>query len=376
MAAWWNRSDYSDKKGEQQSWSYEEPSTTTKSHPWSATGFNSKGDYKKATWKDWHPEESEDELRSPQGKKKQELHLPADFCSDSKCLDNRELFGRKFYRQVQLTNWSQKHGLAGREICDLKLHELAYGGWNNFYLRHLSTGAFTTIVFCRKINESMLASALLPVAAIRESKRRWDIDSLARECGKRHPEFVPSSAASSRGEEPSKEIHTLVNFLIAQLEPFSNEDKDQQIRMLEAKLAEKGKPTSPPLPPGNLPVADSANMAQPSKRRRIAVKSDLTKHLFDMNIGVHDRPLASSAPSSHSAATVKKWWTGLKVKNLEGLQNVQARADSILASLSEEQKTQLKDRVCSLGLPFAVAAKCKDLEALRIILAALYMLDI
>ena len=145
--------------------------------------------------------------------------------------------------------------------------------------------------------------------------------------------------------------------------------------MLEAKLAEKGKPTSPPLPPGNLPVADSANMAQPSKRRRIAVKSDLTKHLFDMNIGVHDRPLASSAPSSHSAATVKKWWTGLKVKNLEGLQNVQARADSILASLSEEQKTQLKDRVCSLGLPFAVAAKCKDLEALRIILAALYMLD-
>ena len=193
MAAWWNRSDYSDKKGEQQSWSYEEPSTTTKSHPWSATGFNSKGDYKKATWKDWHPEESEDELRSPQGKKKQELHLPADFCSDSKCLDNRELFGRKFYKQVQLTNWSQKHGLAGREICDLKLHELAYGGWNNFYLRHLSTGAFTTIAFCRKINESMLASALL--AAIRESKRRWDIDSLARECGKRHPEFVPSSSS-------------------------------------------------------------------------------------------------------------------------------------------------------------------------------------
>ena len=60
---------------------------------------------------------------------------------------------------------------------------------------------------------------------------------------------------------------------------------------------------------------------------------------------------------------------------MEGLQNVQARADSILASLSQEQKAQLEDRACSLGLPFAVAAKCNDIEALRIILAALYMLD-
>ena len=241
MAAWWNRSDYSDKKGEQQSWSYEEPSTTTKSHPWSATGFNSKGDYKKASWKDWHPEESEDELRSPQGKKKQELHLPADFCSDSKCLDNRELFGRKFYRQVQLTNWSQKHGLAGREISDLKLHELAYGGWNTFYLRHLSTGAFTTIVFCRKINESMLASALL--AAIRESKRRWDIDSLARECGKRHPEFAPSSAASSRGVKSLVKKFTLWStFLLHSWSLFPTRIKTNRFVCLKLSWPRKENP--------------------------------------------------------------------------------------------------------------------------------------
>ena len=159
--------------------------------------------------------------------------------------------------------------------------------------------------------------------------------------------------------------------MVKQLEPFANEDKDFQIRMLEAKLAEKDKPCSS----GSLPVTDSANMAQPTKRRRIAVKSDLTKHLFDMNIGITDRPLASDSPTSSNSATVKKWWNGLKVKNMEGLQNVQARADSILASLSQEQKAQLKDRACSRGSPFSVAAKCKDVEALRIILAALYMLD-
>ena len=144
----------------------------------------------------------------------------------------------------------------------------------------------------------MLATGLL--SAIRESKRRWDIDSLARECGKRHSDCIASSAASSsKGDEPNKEIQTLVNFLVKQLFPFANEDKDFQIRMLEAKLAEKEKPCSS----GSLPATDSANMAQPTKRRRIAVK---TKHLFDVNIGVTDRPLASDSPTISNSATVKK----------------------------------------------------------------------
>ena len=131
----------------------------------------------------------------------------------------------------------------------------------------------------------MLATGLL--SSTRDSKRRWDIDSLARECGKRHPDCIPVSAsASSKGEETSREMQTLINFLIKQLEPLANEDKDEHIRLLEAKLAEKEKPASS----SGLPVA------QPVKRRRIAIKSDLTKHLFDMSIGVTERPLALRPP--------------------------------------------------------------------------------
>ena len=52
-----------------------------------------------------------------------------------------------------------------------------------------------------------------------------------------------------------------------------------------------------------------------------------------MSIGVTERPLAFEAPSSHTAANVKKWWSSLKVKNMEGLQSVQSRADTILAGL-------------------------------------------
>ena len=136
-------------------------------------------------------------------------------------------------------------------------------------------------------------------------------------------------------------------------------------------MAEKEKPASS----SALPVVESPSMAQPAKRRRIAIKSDLTKHLFDMSIGVTERPLAFEAPSSHTAANVKKWWSSLKVKNMEGLQSVQSRADTILAGLSLEERTGLRDRACSLGLPVSVAMKLKDLERLRVVLSALYMLD-
>ena len=260
MSNWWSKSDYQ-KFDQKASWSTNDKD---KNHPWSNNDkFKYSNDSRKSSWKSWHQDDSgAEELRSPQGKRKQELCLPSDFKPDAQCIDSRELYGRKFFKQVQLT---QKHGLAGREISDLKLHELAYGGWNNFYLRHLSTGAFTTIVFCRKINESMLATGLL--SSIRDSKRRWDIDSVARECAKRNPDCIPASAsASSKGEETSREMQTLINFPSKQLEPFANEEKDEHIRLLEAKLAEKEKPASS----SALPVVESPSMAQPAKRRRIA----------------------------------------------------------------------------------------------------------
>ena len=60
---------------------------------------------------------------------------------------------------------------------------------------------------------------------------------------------------------------------------------------------------------------------------------------------------------------------------MEGLQPVQSRADTILVGLSLEERTGLGDRACSLGLPVSVAMKLKDLECLRVVLSALYMLD-
>ena len=124
MAAWWKKNDYDNSKG------YARSSKSDK-NPMSWSYQDREDDDKKTSaWKDWHRDDSGDEMRSPQGNRKQVLDSLSDFKPNSQCLDNREVFGRKFYniyKRIQLTSWSQKDGLAGREISDLKWFELAYG---------------------------------------------------------------------------------------------------------------------------------------------------------------------------------------------------------------------------------------------------------
>ena len=86
MASWWKQSDY------KSSWN---PENKDKNHPWNNAGTsNYQSDNRKSSWKDWQSEDYEEELRSPQGKLKQELQLPAEFRPDSQCHDTREVYGR------------------------------------------------------------------------------------------------------------------------------------------------------------------------------------------------------------------------------------------------------------------------------------------
>ena len=118
MSSWWNKSDYQ-KFDQKASWSTEDKD---KNHPWSNNDkLKYSNDSRKSSWKSWHQGDSEaEELRSPQGKRKQELCLPPDFKPDAQCIDSRELYGRKFFKQVQLTNWSQKHGPCGKRDFGLE----------------------------------------------------------------------------------------------------------------------------------------------------------------------------------------------------------------------------------------------------------------
>ena len=71
------------------------------------------------------------------------------------------LGGHQFHRTVQPTAWSRKAGIAGRQVDDLKLHELSYHGIQEYSLRLLSEGRFQGLVYTQNVAETIFAQALL-----------------------------------------------------------------------------------------------------------------------------------------------------------------------------------------------------------------------
>ena len=83
-----------------------------------------------------------------------ELGLPQTFISDALHLDSQKqptANGIPLMRKIESTPWTRKAGLNGREVSSVKLHELAYRGWHEQSLRHLSQGRFVSLLFCGSV---------------------------------------------------------------------------------------------------------------------------------------------------------------------------------------------------------------------------------
>ena len=135
-------------------------------------GWNSNQSWKDDDWQNQSPWKQS-------ARQQTEDFLPKSFAPDHTHLDTNPVpspNGYVFYRQVESTPWSRKVGLSGREVMDLRIHELAYHGLNEQSLRHLSHGRFTSVVFCRSVAEAVMTNRLLQ--AFRS--RGIDIDQAAK----------------------------------------------------------------------------------------------------------------------------------------------------------------------------------------------------
>ena len=359
MNTWWGRG---------YSWNSRDDSQWQHHASWSRASLEDKSGTTSPT-PTRRPRLDDESSRSPQGKV-HDVALPRDFVTDSDHLDSREVFGKKFFRKIQLTSWSQKFGLAGRPIEDVKLHEIAYGGWKSFYLRHLSYGMFTTIVFARKINEAAFVSKLL--AAFRESSRKWDIDTRGKNVlssSSQSPQAGPNLPVSTSSKnEDQKHLDALVDHIVASLQPFAaslgSSDQTKRIHELEAQLQKLQNDAS------------HDAFAQPSKRRKLGKQpvDSLADNLLNFQVGASARPLAVHAPPSMTATAVKKWMQTLSIKSSESFRKALDTAEDIVKELNEDQKGQLQSRAVQLGLPFTLASKGKPLELMKVILAALALI--
>ena len=102
-------------------------------------------------------------------------------------------------RKIQASAWATKHGLAGRNLEEIRQHERAWQGWSNHNLRALTQGRYVSINFARSIKEAMFISFLLQ--HIREHKLVLDqiAECFCADSGKQ----VASSMAEKKAKNPS-----------------------------------------------------------------------------------------------------------------------------------------------------------------------------
>ena len=161
------------------------------------------------------------------------MSFPPSFQSDATFHD-RTPIGRgnhQLYRTVQPTEWSRKAGLAGREVCDIRAHELAHRGIQEFALRLLSEGRFQGLVWTRSISETVFLTHLLK--QLREAS--VDIDSVAR--------TFFSDTSPDKHKEAAKFMEPLVTDLVSHMKrrvpPATSQDSDE-LAHARRKLAQAG----------------------------------------------------------------------------------------------------------------------------------------
>ena len=126
---------------------------------------------------------------------------------DAEHYDVTEMSELKLPKLVQQTKWNDKQGLSGRDIKDIRLHEVLYNGLNNWGMRLLANGRFLRLEACNSVNEQMLSSALFK--ACRKKDSPVNLDSVLK------------ATAGNNG-----------------LEPYTNEGKAATWKLVAERLVE------------------------------------------------------------------------------------------------------------------------------------------
>ena len=83
--------------------------------------------------------------------------------------------GLTLNKKVEASHWSRKRALAGRDIFDIKAHELMCHGASECFLRILSHGPFVSTAPTRSVAESVFVAHLLSLVR----KHHLDLDGAA-----------------------------------------------------------------------------------------------------------------------------------------------------------------------------------------------------
>ena len=392
------------------------------SQPWGEQPWSTK-------WDSWsrHSQPS-----SSHGKKSQDdsqLNLPANFKSNEFFLDTEKqpsVNGFPLHRYVESTPWSRKQNLNGREVSSLKVWELAYRGWQEQSLRHLSAGRFTSVVFCRSIAESVLMSRLLSTLR----SQSVDIDQVAQAM---FEEAFPEKALPDKRDQASDFIKPMIDQILQLFDKYKTTSQEhsamkevEALRKRIQELEQHSKPQklsegqgtnssgqkrpseyqTPPRPKvrkltqdtpsrqTTLSFAESSSPPEPPSKKPPEAISVAEEDQSEEEGAPHASQNPASVPADAAwhptspvlqqypiQSTQKKQldqWienitAALPVAKQPHLAEHIALVESLFESMADDLKPDLQDLANRWGLPLRLASKCSAQGALKVVAVASFL---
>lgn len=165
--------------------------------------------------------------------------VPESFQSDVMYIDKSLVFGLPLPRQIIATDWTQKKGIAGQEVQEVRLVDVIYGGLSNWVLRHLGMGKATYFVLAKTYDKSTVLYALN--AALRDAS----MEVLAMKWNESMTKPLPVTTEVEKKELLSKYGEHVAKMMSDGAQDSNLYERVQELERdnveLKMKLAETGK---------------------------------------------------------------------------------------------------------------------------------------
>jgi len=326
-----------------------------------------------------------------------EADLPEKFVPDDAHLDCTEIYGLKLRTKVAMSSFTRDNDLAGKDIRTVRVIDAAYMGIENYGLRTLAAGRYTSLEFTRSMKESVFIHELL-----RELRGRSegasiaiDIDSLALEHAKH--ENKPFSSSNDKKAAYTglacKVANEMRKWLPAPVTAPVDPGVLTLIKNLEAKITEltTGQQQAPPPPPPASTLASSFQRG--SKREQLQVREEIDDDEQDSRHGGQavkplpieeeayqhldrkNRPkvLAKTFPPGTKAQDVATWIKKLTLTAAKK-HKLKLLTDSLITfhrNLPKIEQLTLDSISVEWGLPCKTAVHMSNDNLLKVIAAAI-----
>ncbi|CAE7882935.1 unnamed protein product, partial [Symbiodinium necroappetens] len=266
----------------------------------------------------------------------------------------------------------------------ISLPELTWLGWENWGLRALSAGCYTSVVFARSVREGQC----MDIFQRELRSRHIDIESAAIQWAQHENQLSEKSAGSLSREDKNDAIIKFVKWIVDQVQKWSvsavEESQTARIRHLEAQIAElKSQPHR-----GQTSEREASKRKEFSgessvpanKRLRVAGKKGLEQtgdfHVTEDQLFELDppkKPLRADCPAKAGTSSVTS-----RLKKLPSEVQSQALADyraiePLVKTWSDDKSGSVKEIASAWGLPVQLSVGMSNKDLVRVIVAAHHM---